>query len=216
MDPWAWLQERAEAIVRRGRDVRQEIANVVAAAVRQAHGVADGFAGLLRATVAGAARAVENELPADGAGVLRQVVDGVGDGLSTAAHAAELTLREATTGAAAFARADLERLASDFGSLSHGFVDSVAKTVTGAGGRLGAEVAALRAHAAVTLRRIEPSLAAAVAAARRDPLGLGREALAAGAAAVRGAAGALFTAIGKRLEAMDAPRGGEPPRPAGS
>ena len=196
------LQALAEAIVRRGSEVRQNIAAAVAAATQRAHAVADGLAELTRATVAGAERAVEAALPADRESTLRQVIDGIGDGLATAAQAAELTLREAGGNTARYAREDLEHLAHAFRSVSRRFVDSVVAGAQRAGARAAAEAKALRDHAAVTLQRVEPSFAAAIGAAGRDPVGLGRQALAAGAAAARGAAGALFTAVGRKLESL--------------
>jgi len=211
MDIATWLQIRAEAIVRRGRDVRQYTATSVAAATQRAHGVADGFVDISRATIAGAVRAVDAALPADRDGVLREVVEGIGDGLAITALAAELALHEGGGSVARYAREDLDRLAEAFRSVSHRFVDGVVAGAVRVGGRTAGDVKALRDHALVTLQRVEPSFAAAIGAAGRDPLELGRQALGAGVAAAHGAAGALFTAVGRKLEGLgvtlDPPRG---------
>lgn len=202
MDTEGWLRSRVEAIVRGGREVRQQVANAVAAASQHAQATADGFAEVLRATMDGAARAVADAVPKEREGTLRQVVDGLGDGLAMAAHAAELTLREVGGDSARFAREDLARLGNAFRDVSRRFVDGVAAALSRAGGHAAGEASALRAHAAATLRRVEAPFAAAVAAASRDPVGLGREALTAGVAAARGAVGALCTAMGQKLQAM--------------
>lgn len=198
------LERRIEDLVRRGGALRRNIAAAVATAAQHAHAAADGLAGVVRATVAGASKGLRDAIPADCDSSLRQVLDGLGDGLGTVAQAAELTLREAHGRSLRFAQEDLARLADQLIALPSRFVDSVAGPVSAAGGHVASQAAALQEHAKLTLRRIEPAFATAVAAARRDPIALGKETLAAGAAAVRGASGALFAALGKQLQALGA------------
>ncbi len=210
MDTGTWLQHKVENIVRSQGQVRRDVATAVASAAKRAHEVADGLAGIVRASLEGAAKGIEAAVPHDRASALREVVDGLGDGLATAAHAAELTLREAAGDSARYARADLEKLGNDFDTVSRDFVDSVAETAAIAGGQAAHQVGALYDHAAATLARIAPSLGAVVDAARRDPAGLGHETLAAGAGAARGAVGALFATLGRKLQDLGAilePRG---------
>lgn len=202
MDTEARLRERIEAIVRSGADVPRQVADAVAAAAQHAVTAVGGLAVVVRATVAGGARAAADRASADPDGVLRQVVDGLGQGLATVAQAAELTLREATGETARFVRADLSRLAGAFRDVSRGFVDAVVGAAAQAGGHAGDELRALRDHATATLRRLEAPFAAAVAAATDNPTGLAQEAWKAGSAAARGAAGALCTALGKRLREL--------------
>ncbi|HEX5052262.1 MAG TPA: DUF6781 family protein [Planctomycetota bacterium] len=202
MDARVVLQRRVEELVRRGGQVRREVAAAFAKASEHAHAVADGLIGLARAALAGAMKGIETAVPADRESTLRSVLDGLGDGLATAAQAAELTLREAHSRSARFAEEDLQRLAGDFESVSRRFADTVKDGVAAVGGLAAKQATAVKDHAAVTLRRIQPAVAAAIAIARRDPLGLGGQALGAGAAAVRGAVGALFTEIGRQLQAI--------------
>jgi hypothetical protein len=202
MDTLRSLQQKVEDIVRRGGQVRRGVAAAVTSAVHGAHEATEGLVDVLRATLAGAARGAAAAAPADRGNTLRAVVDGLGDGLATTAHAVELTLREAVGASARFAREDVERLTGAFASLSSGFVDQVGAAAATAGAQATGQAEALAAHAAATLRRIVPSFAAAVEAAGSDPIALGRDALAAGAAAARGAAGAFFTALGKKLQEL--------------
>lgn len=202
MDTQDWCEDQAGAIVRSGQRVRHRIAALVAAASQRAHRVADGLVELSRATMAGASRAVATALPAARDSTLRQVVDGLGDGLATAAQAAELTLREVGGKSVRYAREDLEHLAGSFRGASSRFVDGVVAGACQVGESANQAASALRDHASITLRRIEPSLAAAIRAAGDDPVGLARETATAGAAAARGAAGVLFTMLGKQLERL--------------
>lgn len=202
MDITTWLQQEAEAAVRRGKAVREEIARAVAAVSDGALRVGGGFIDLARSTVQGAAKGVATAAAAESARTLRAVVDGIGDGLTTTAQAAKLTLQEAAGGAARFAREDLDKMSGDFRTLGESFVDVVESAATRAGGHAAAQAAELRAHAVIALRRAQPAFEAAIDAARQDPTGLARQTLAAGAGATRGALGALFTALGAKLQSL--------------
>jgi hypothetical protein len=202
MDTEAWVKSRVEAIVRAGKDVRQQVAQVVASAVPTAQAAVGGLHAVVRATISGGARAAAAAVSERSDDPLRQVVDGLGDGLAVAAQAVELTMREAGGQTARFAREDLARLAGAFRDVSRGFVDAVVAAASQASGHAGDEVVALRDHAAATLHRIAAPLGVAAAASLGDPAGVARETLQAGAAAVRGAAGALCTALGRQLRAL--------------
>ena len=196
-----WLQDQIEAVVRTGGEVRDKVATVVAAAAQGAGNVTDGFAELLRSTITGAARAVDDALP-DPDGRLRQVVDGVGDGLAMAAHAAELALRESGGDTARRAGDEIERLGHAFRGVPERFVTGVRNAAMRAGGHAADVAEELARHAAATLRRVGPPLAQAADALREHPLAVGHEAVTAGAAAARGAAGAFLEVMGRQLQAM--------------
>jgi hypothetical protein len=214
MHTTTWLQDKAEAIARRGRDVRSEISSLVAAAASDAHRIADGFVGLSRSVVAGAAKGVERVLPGEREATLRAVVDGLADGLGITAQAASLALQEAAGAASRWARQDIEKLAADLRAVTDRFADTVAAGVVRGARGVWVGASDLADHAGIALRRALPSLEAALAAASADPIGLGQQALAAGTAATKGAAGALFTALGNHLQRLGAKlQPDEPPTP---
>jgi hypothetical protein len=198
----AWLQREAAAITRRGADVRKGIAGAVAAAAQHAHAVAGGLADLARTAAAGAASALDATAARQRDSTLREVIDGIGDGLATAAQAVQLTVRESAAGSAAFAQEEVDRVAKEFGTLGELFADAVAAGLGRTGAHAAAQAQALRDHAGATIQRTRPAWQAAAAAARTDPLGLAAAAAGAGAAALRGAAGALAQSLGRQLQRL--------------
>ncbi len=201
MDAATDLQNRIKAIVKGGDAVRQKVAAATASAARVALDGVHDLVDVVHTTTRGASEALADVVADEREKTLREVVEGLGDGLETAAQAAELTLREARTKLMNFAREDRDRLATAFESMSRQFVDSVATGARLVRDQGRAQVDELGQHASATLRRIEPSVKAAVGAARDDPAGLVKGALDGAVAAARGATGALFTAIASRLAA---------------
>jgi hypothetical protein len=206
----SWLRREAAAIARRGTDVRKGLGGIVAAASQHSQSIAGGLAELARTAMEGATSALGGTAAGRRESTLREVVDGIGDGLATAAQAVELTLREAAAGSTAFARQEIDRVATEFGALGSMFADAVVAGLAGTGAHAAAQAKALRDHAAATLQRTGPSLQAAAAAARRDPLGLADQGATAAAAAARGAAGALVEALGQRLQRLGVALAPEP------
>lgn len=202
MDITTWVQQKAEDAVLSGKAVREEVAQAVSAVSEGALRVGGGFIDVAKSTMQGAAKGVVSAAAPESARTLRAVVDGISDGLTTTAQAAKLTLQEAAGGTARFAREDLDKLSSDFRVLGDSFVDVVGSAATRAGGHVAAQAAQLRAHATIALGRARPAFEAVIDAARQDPAGLARQTLTAGAAATRGALGALFTALGARLQSL--------------
>jgi hypothetical protein len=168
------------------------------------HQVRDGFVGVVRSVVAGAVQGASAAAPSDRDRTLRAVVDGVGDGLQVTAQAATLALKEAAGTAKRHAREDVDKLAAAVRELSDHFVDTVKAGLAKGSSQTAAQATALAEHADVALRRALPSLQAALDAARADPVQLAQQAAAAGVGAARGAAGALFTELGKQLERLGA------------
>jgi hypothetical protein len=205
------LRRKVAAILQQGNDVRRSISALMVSTARTAQAAGTGLLDLSREVIAAAAAGLAEGTAPARAARLHDVVDGIGDGMSIVAQAAQLTLQEAAGGAAAFARADLTRLADDFDALTGHFVDTVSKAVGNALPQGGAQLDALRQHTRIALQRAAPAFASAAKAARGDPLALARESLAAGTAAARSAAGALFTAVGRRLQQLGSGLSSPPP-----
>lgn len=188
------------AAVRAGRSIRAQVRNATAAAVQSTVDAEIGIAEIARAALQAAA--AEVSASRDPADPLRQVVEGVADGLVVAAQALQLTVREAASRARMFARQDLDRVADEFGALATMFVDSVLLGLAAGGAQAEDLTQSIRDHAQAALRRAWPAFAAAASTARRDPLQLGIAAAESAGAVVHAAAGALRRELGEQLRKL--------------
>lgn len=195
-----WLKQQAETIVKSGRNVREEIAKLSSTAAAKLHQTKDGFVHLSRSVLDGAVSGAQQAVPGEGESVLREVVAGLADGLAISANAVRLTLEESRGRGAQFAREDLKKVAEDFRGAGENFKQSVQDATSRVGTQISQQGRALADHAGHTLTSARPAIEAAIKAACEDPAALGKEALQAGAAATRHAAGVLFSELGKRLE----------------
>jgi hypothetical protein len=207
-DPGQRIREAAEAlrekiakIAREKHDVRKRVADVVASASST---LGEGGAELKRvstavldAAVAAAAKSTDS---VTGTGTLREVVDGVGDGLAAAAQAAKLAIDEARSSGKHFADEDLQKVADEFQALGQVIVESLESAVHQVKGHLAEQSSTIREHAERTLERVRPSLEAAARTAAGSPGAFTKESGAAGAAATKEAVGALFTELGALLQ----------------
>jgi len=213
------LQQRAEAIVADGNDVRGKIARLVSETAGTFQRTGEGLIAVTRAVLAGAGDALNkgaSSLPSDGP--LRQVIDGLGDGVSQVATSAKLAVEEARSRGQQFASEDLARVKHDLSSLTSLYVHTVTDALKKVRNEASGEVKALAEHAETVRGRVTPAVQSALEAVRTDPVGMGKESLQAGIAVTREAAGSLFTAIGRalqdagqRLSTQDTPK--EPPAP---
>ncbi len=195
-----WLKHQAEEIVKRGRNVREEIAKLSSAAAGKFHETKDGFVGLSRSVLDGAVTGAQQAVPGEGESVLREVVAGLADGLAISANAVRLTLEESRGRGAQFAHEDLKKVTDDFRGVGENFKQTVHDATGTIGAQISAQGRSLADHAGHTLSSARPAIEAAIKAACEDPKTLGKEALQAGVAATRHAAGVLFSELGKRLE----------------
>jgi hypothetical protein len=205
------LRERVRAAVEAGHNARERVAALVAAAAEDFLGRAEGLVALTHTVLDGAADAVKNAVPQDAENRLRQVVDGLGDGLSRAAVAAKLTLEEASGQGRRFARDELEKLQKDLRLLGEMFVETVRRGAAGAIAASSAQASLLKEHAARTLESVRPSLRAALDAARGQLASLASDAASASLAASRQAAGGLFTMLGRSMQRAGEKLKGEKP-----
>ena len=195
-----WLKQQAEDIVKRGRNVREEIAKLSSSAAARLHDARAGLVGLSRSVLDGAVSGAQQAVPGQGESVLREVVAGLADGLAISANAVRLTLEESRGRGTQFAREDLKKVADDFRGVGENFKQTVDEATQRIGAQISQQGRALADHAGHTLTSARPAIEAAIKAACEDPAALGKEALQAGAAATRHAAGVLFSELGKRLE----------------
>ncbi len=198
------LREEVEAAVASGENIRDRVRDAVASAAARTDRAADRatarLTDLSRRTMDAALAAIDRSAPADPESALRQVVDGLGDGLERTAHATRLAVEEASGDGKAFASDDLKRTAEDLRTIARMFVETVDRAIGEAGEETRRQVAGAREHAKRTITTIRPSLESAAEAAARDPIGLMGDSATAATRLTREAAGALFGAVGDLLK----------------
>jgi len=194
------IQDQADAIVADGQDVRSRIARLFTQTAEKFHFDRDGLIGLARSILAGAGRAADRAVGHDPGSVLRQVVDGLGDGLSAAAIACQLTFEEARAQGKSFASEDLAKIRSDLKTVAAMFVDTVAVAAGKFQSLAAGQLQSVRAHAEKAQARIMPAITSALVAAGEHPIQFTSESARAGLDVSRQALGALFDAVGRRLQ----------------
>ena len=194
------LHETIDRIVAEGEDIQNRVREAVEESARQVGDTPTRLADITSRTIDSAVAAIDRSAPADPHSTLRQVLDGLGDGLSRTAEATKLAVAEAASEGRAYAKDDLKQVASDMKSLGEMFVDTVVRAVKGAGSKTQQGIGDITSHAERTIESIKPSLQEATYAALHDPVGLAGESAVAATKVTREAAGALFGAIGNALQ----------------
>jgi hypothetical protein len=194
------LREEVENAVKSGEDIGAQVRDAVERAAARADRASVRLTQLSRSAMDAALGAIDRAAPEDPGSVLRQVVDGLGDGLERTAQATRLAVEEAAGEGRAYAKDDLKGASEDLRTLGRMFVQTVEQAVSAAGARTRHSAADAKAHAERTLKSILPSLESAAEAAAKDPVRLAGESASAAGALTREAAGALFGAVGDVLK----------------
>ncbi len=201
----AGLRQAVAGIAAEGRAVRERVAELVSGLGQRAGQAKDGLLEIARETAAGAREGLEKRAQEDKNRTLKEVLDGLGDGLERTAHSAQLAFEEAAGRGRAYAEEDLAKLRRDFEGLGDGLVGAVR---TGLGTAL-EQAADTVEHVERTAAGLRPRIEEVLGAARRDPAGLAKGAVDASIGAGREAAGALFESMGRLLgKAGERMRGG--------
>jgi hypothetical protein len=195
-----FVREKVEAIVADGQNVRAQVSQLVTESADRFQLNREGLIGLTQSVLDATATAVDKVVPHDPASVLRQVVDGLGDGLSAAALASRLAVEEAEAQRKSFADEDLSKLNKDLKAIGNLFVDTVFTAAKKARSVTATQLTTLRDHATTTVKRIQPSLESAISAVQKHPLQFAKESVGAGLAMSRQAVGTLFGAVGRTLQ----------------
>ncbi|MEM9167669.1 MAG: DUF6781 family protein [Planctomycetota bacterium] len=197
------ITRRIHEVVRAGGDVKGEAEKLIVWATEYAaESSASARARLDRVVgdiVNSAATAVDGFTPDEATSTLRQVIDGVGEGLGRTAQATSLAVEEAASNGRAYAEHDLKGVAEDLSAIASMFGETVERGVSGLMNQGVEQASALREHAERTIGGVKPAIEGALRAAAGDPAGLAGEAAKAATDATREAAGALFSAMGRLL-----------------
>lgn len=203
------IEGRIANIVADGENIRGKVAEVVTTNADRIHLDRKGFVDLTRSVVDGAIAALDKAVRRDPDSVLRQVIDGLGDGLSSTALATRLAIEEAAAEERRFEDEDLARMTGDLRAAHDLFADTITQAAGNFRRKSAAELGSLRQHAEQTMKRLSPAVGAALTAMRDHPLQLGAESVAAGVNLSRQALGSLFASIGRQLEKAGNRLGGE-------
>ncbi len=194
------VEDKVAVIVAQGQDVRNKVSEVVTDSADKSPVTRKGLIDLSRSVLDGAVAALDKAVSHDPDSVLRQVIDGLGDGLSAAALATQLAMEEARAEEKRFAEEDLSRMTKDLRAVGDLFVDTVSQASSKFKSESRSEVEALRRHAEHTMKRLLPSINSALVTIEEHPLQFGKESVEAGFKMSRQAVGSLFAAIGRQLE----------------
>ena len=193
--------ERVKTIIADGKDIRSKVADVVREAVAIIHETGESLSGVTKSVMDGAAQAAAGEIGKEGASsALREVIDGVGDGIASTTQAIDLAVAEARGKGEQFAHEDLSGLVRDLRSVGQLFVETTGRALSSTSHHLKEQVSDLTAHAERTAERVRPGLESAASAAAHDIEGVVSESARAGISAVRQGTGALFTALGSLFQ----------------
>lgn len=192
------LADRVRAIVADGSEVRSKIADAVRQAAAVIHETGGSLGDVSKSVLDEAVGAAADQ--AEPGSVLREVIDGIGDGFGAAAQAVDLALTEARSKGRQFAKDELHAVADDFLSLGGLLVETTMRTMREAGSFVKDQAVDLTAHAERTASRVRPDLESAASAAASDAGGTLREAARAGVSAARHGGGSLLAAVGNLLQ----------------
>lgn len=198
-DASAAIKEQIDAIVSKGDDIRKMVAKTVADATSNQLNK-QGMLNLSQSVLDGATSALDKAVPRDPSNVLRQVIDGLGDGLSSASLATRLVVEEAKGRHETFAQEDLSQMKTNLQSVGNLFVDTIFQGASKLKSLTQADASALRTHAEQVLKRVRPSLESTLSTIASHPLQFGKESIVAGVNLSVQALGSLFSAIGRRIE----------------
>jgi hypothetical protein len=164
---------------------------------------------LVKAVAEGAVTGAQEAMPENSDNALKQVVEGMTDGLSKSAQAVQFTVEEASASGSRFANEDLKKIVEDFRLVATVMADIITTAAESTSDHLKTQARSLGEHAQTALENLRPTLDATLHAAIDDPAKLGQDTLHAGSSAVRQAAGVLFTELGHYFHKMgDKLRGG--------
>lgn len=192
------LAERIRAIIADGSDVRGKIADAVRQAASAIHETGESLGDVSKSVIDEAVGAAKDE--ASSGKVLREVIDGVGDGFGSAAQAVDLAMAEARSKGHEFASDEMRAAADDLRSLGQLLVETTGRALREAGSFVKDQAADLTEHAERAANRVRPDLESAASAATGDLGGTIKEAARAGASAARQGSGTLFALMGELMQ----------------
>ena len=202
------LADRIRTIVSDGGDVRAKVADAVREAAAAISDTGESLGEASKSVIDEAVGAASEE--AASGTVLREVIDGIGDGFGSAAQAIGLAVSEARGKGQEFASEELHSVANDLRGLSELLVETTGDAIRKTGKFVKEQASDLTAHAENTAKRVRPDLESAARAAASDVGGTIKQAARAGASAAKQGSGTLFSLTGDLMKsAGDALKSGD-------
>lgn len=190
----------ARTIAADGENVRERIRRTFVETVRGGKIDLGKLGDVAEAMVKAGVEGVRECVPEKQDGVLGEVVDGIGDGLSVSANATRLALQEARGRGETFASEDLKRAVDDLKSLEQMLLDTVSRASKSAASHASAQMKGLFEHAQSTARQVRPNVETALAEAAKHPVKMAGETAATAAKVVPRAAGMLLQSMSGLLQ----------------
>jgi len=194
------VKQEAAAIISDGTKIRERIANLVALGAEQAQVSGEGLLGLAKSIMDTAATTVNQSLPADPNSTLRQVIDGLSDGVTSAALAAKMAVSESVSSGKSFAENDMQKFLSDISTLREMYSQTVIDGLGKIKNLTGSQLGDLKNHAVAAQSSVLSALQQAFEAAYQHPIELGKESVQTGVEFTRQTVGSLFSAVGRLLQ----------------
>ena len=119
------MRQQVRQILEDGRDVRRRIGAIMSDTAKKVRLDRLKLSSMTASILDESAKIINRTVPDKPDSVLREVVDGLGDGLSKAALAVKLSIQEAAQRGQQFAEEDLKRTEEDFEAVEEAFVESV-------------------------------------------------------------------------------------------
>ncbi len=193
-------RQEAETIVEEASDVQQRIRDTLVSAFGEGQAKLSELPEIASAMMDGAMEVLDQSAPKDSTSVLRQVTDGLSDGMTSTANAARLAVEEARGRGETFAREDLQRMVDDLKTIEQLMVDSTKETFDRFQELAGDQMKDLRDHVDRAYAKARPAIEEAISAAMKHPGQFAGETAKAGAQAVPRTAGMLLQAVGGILQ----------------
>lgn len=197
----AAVKAQVEKIVASGEDIRRRLAKLVSEAACRCQESGESFVKLTRSAIDGARAGLAKSMPNDQDGALRQVVDGLGDGLSQTALAARLAVEEAASSSRQYTETELRRLRDDLTAIRDLFAETVTQSLEKGKTLTDSQLNSIKTHANQVAERMGPTLNEAFEAVVKKPVAQAREKVQAGVSAGQGAAESLCQALSRVLKA---------------
>jgi F0F1-type ATP synthase membrane subunit b/b' len=189
------IRRSVEQAAAAGEDVRRATEQAVRQAGDRIEAGGERFSKAAQSALEGAKRR-----GAETDGPLKDVLDGLGDAVTSAANASRLAMAEATSTGRRFAEEDLRRARDEMRTLGELFGRTLTDAVERATGRTRDAVSDLERHASRVADRVGPSLQDAANAATSDPAGLARDSATAAVQATQAGVASVFETMGRLLE----------------
>lgn len=198
------ITDAIKVVVEEGQKVRERITKIV---TDQMQGEEFSVANLgktakhvMETAVATTAGKVQEAVPPEKEGVLKDVVYGIGDAFGAAAKAAGTAFESAKAHGKEFASDDVKKVTVELKDMGSAFVDTISEAARSASDH-GADFVKSSTEAAhVAAQEIKPQVEGALTAAAQHPVELTKDAAQAGVQAGRDAASSLFSVLGGMMQ----------------